>query len=117
MDSDQFKLKLFDYSLRGKPKKWFQSLFPCKKDTWDNCKNYFLVEFFFRELDFDNCSLFEVIKFLQRMAKDPHTSSLNIAFTENITNALIKDREEKLKLEVSIPRKLEVVGIPWSKLN
>src|SRR3954471_18251504 len=41
------------------------------------------------------------------MAKDPHTSSLNIAFTEHITNALIKSREEKLKLEVSIPRKLE----------
>ena len=58
------------------------------------------------ELDFDNCSLSEVIKFLQRMAKDPHTSSLNIAFTEHITNALIKAREEKLKLEVSIPRKL-----------
>ena len=41
------------------------------------------------------------------MAKDPHTSSLNMAFTEHITNALIKAREEKLKLEVSIPRKLE----------
>ena len=37
----------------------------------------------------------------------PKTSSLNIAFTEHITNALIKYREEKLKLEVSIPRKLE----------
>src|SRR4051812_18714000 len=59
------------------------------------------------ELDFDNCSLSEVIKFLQGKAKDPHTSSLNIAFTEHIINALIKAREEKLKLEVSIPRKLE----------
>ena len=59
------------------------------------------------ELDFDNCSLSEVIKFLQRMPKDPHTSSLNIAFTEHITNTLIKDREEKLKLEVYIPRKLQ----------
>src|SRR3954453_7994684 len=49
------------------------------------------------ELDFDNCSLSEVITFLQRMAKDPHTSSLNIAFTKHITNALIKAREEKLK--------------------
>src|SRR4051812_43938032 len=45
--------------------------------------------------------------FLQRMAKDPHTSTLNIAFTEHITNALIKDREEKLKLETSIPIKVE----------
>src|SRR3954471_10029045 len=30
------------------------------------------------ELDFDNCSLSEVITFMQRMAKDPYTSSLNI---------------------------------------
>src|SRR3954465_12368227 len=38
--------------------------------------------------------------FLQRMAKDPHTISLNIAFTEHITNALHNAREDKLKLEV-----------------
>ena len=31
------------------------------------------------ELDFDNCRLPQVIIFLQIMAKDPHTSSLNIA--------------------------------------
>src|SRR3954470_6130477 len=55
--------------------------------------------------------------FLQRMAKDPHTSSLNIAFTEHITNALIKTREEKLKLEVSIPRKLEDSWDPMVKVK
>ena len=44
------------------------------------------------DLDFDNCNLSEVIKFLEKMAKDPHTSSLNIAFTKHITNALIKAR-------------------------
>jgi hypothetical protein len=59
------------------------------------------------DLNFDNCNLSEVIQFLQKMAKDPHTSTLNMAFTEHITNALIKAREEKLRLEVSIPRKLE----------
>ena len=59
------------------------------------------------ELDFDNYNLSGVIEFSQKMAKDPHTSSLNIAFTEHITNALIKAREEKLKLEVFIHRKLE----------
>ena len=69
------------------------------------------------EFDFDNCSLSEVIKFLQRMAKDPHTSSLNIAFTEHITNALIKAREEKLKLEVSIPRTLEDGWDPMVKIK
>src|SRR4051812_5513336 len=41
------------------------------------------------------------------MSRDPHTSTLNLAFTEHITNALIKVREEKLRLEASIPRKLE----------
>ena len=41
------------------------------------------------------------------MARDPNTSKLNSAFTEHITNALSKDKEEKLKLQTSIPRKLE----------
>ena len=73
--------------------------------------------FFFNELDFDNCSLSEVIKFLQIMFKDPHTSSLNIAFTVHITNTLIKAREEKCKLEVSIPRKLEDGLDPMVKIK
>src|SRR4051812_33492040 len=67
--------------------------------------------------DFDNCSLSEVINFLQRMAKDPHTSTLNIAFTGHITNDLIKAREEKIKLEVSIPRKLEDGWDPMVKIK
>ena len=70
-----------------------------------------------KDLDFDNCSLSEVITFLQRMAKDPHTSTLNIAFTEHITNAVIKAREEKLKLETSIPRKLEDGWDPMVKIR
>src|ERR1041384_3236077 len=40
-------------------------------------------------------------------SKDPHTSTLNLAFTEHITNALIEAREEKLRVEASIPRKLD----------
>src|SRR3954463_15509255 len=55
--------------------------------------------------------------FLQRMAKDPNTSTLNIAFTEHITNALIKAREEKLKLETSIPKKLEDGWDPIVKIK
>ncbi|KAK1642078.1 hypothetical protein QYE76_059883 [Lolium multiflorum] len=58
-------------------------------------------------LDFDDCHIFEVIKFLQKLAKSPNASAINLAFTKHITNALIKAREEKLKLETSIPRKLE----------
>ncbi|KAE8778580.1 hypothetical protein D1007_48479 [Hordeum vulgare] len=68
-------------------------------------------------LDFDNCNLSEVIAFLQRMAKDPHTSTLNIALTGHITNALIKAREKKLKLESSIPRNLEDGWHPMVKIN
>src|ERR1041384_6559027 len=48
------------------------------------------------DLDFDNCTLPEVIGFLHKMSRDPH-----LAFTEHITNALIKVREEKLRLEAS----------------
>ena len=69
------------------------------------------------ELDFDNCNLFEVIQFLQKMAKYPHTSSLDMTFTEHITNAIIKAREEKLRLEVSIPRKLEDGWDPMNKIK
>src|SRR3954467_12946301 len=71
------------------------------------------------DLDFDNCTLPEVISFLHKMSRDPHTSTLNLAFTEHITNALIKVREEKLRLEASIPRKLEDGWDPMikNKLN
>ncbi|KAK1670699.1 hypothetical protein QYE76_058858 [Lolium multiflorum] len=57
--------------------------------------------------DFDNCHISEVIKFLQKLARSPNASAINLAFTKDITNALIKAREEELKLEASIPRKLE----------
>ena len=48
--------------------------------------------------------------------KDPRTSTLNLAFTEHITNALIKAREEKLRVEASIPRKLEDGWDPMIKI-
>ena len=51
------------------------------------------------------------------MSRDPHTSTLNLAFTEHITNALIKVREEKLRLEASIPRKLEDGWDPMIKIK
>ena len=59
------------------------------------------------KLYFDNCTLSDDIKFLQKMAKDPNASKLNIGFTKHITNALIEAREERLKLEASIPIKLQ----------
>src|SRR3954471_116913 len=47
----------------------------------------------------------------------PHTSTLNLAFTEHITNALIKAREEKLRVEASIPRKLYDGWDPMIKIK
>jgi hypothetical protein len=44
---------------------------------------------------------------LQKLALSPNASSLNIAFTNHITNALMKIRKEKLKQKASIPKKLE----------
>ena len=51
----------------------------------------------FRSLDFDNCNLTEVIKVLQKLAKTPNASKMNLAFTKHITSALIEVREERLK--------------------
>src|SRR3954471_15740318 len=50
------------------------------------------------DIDFDSCTLSEIISLLHKMSRDPHTSTLNLAFTEHITNALIKAREEKLRV-------------------
>ncbi|KAK1648726.1 hypothetical protein QYE76_066531 [Lolium multiflorum] len=69
------------------------------------------------DLDFDDCHISEVIKFLQKLAKSPNASVINLAFTKHITNALIKAREEKLKLETSIPRKLEDGWEPIIKMK
>src|SRR5215213_4589784 len=68
-------------------------------------------------LDFDDCHITEVIKFLQKLARSPNASATNLAFTKHITNALIKAREEKLKLEASIPRKLEDGWEPIIKMK
>ena len=69
------------------------------------------------DLNFDNRTLSEVIGFLHKMARDPHTSTLNLSFTDYITNALIKAREERLRLESSIPRKLEDGWDPMIKIK
>ncbi|KAK1685200.1 hypothetical protein QYE76_046048 [Lolium multiflorum] len=68
-------------------------------------------------LDFDDYHITEVIKFLQKLARSPNASAINLAFTKYITNALIKAREEKLKLEASIPRKLEDGWEPIIKMK
>jgi hypothetical protein len=67
--------------------------------------------------DFDVCNISEVILFLQKLAKSPNASSMNMAFTKHITNALMQIREDKLKQKVSIPRKLEDGWEPIIKIN
>ena len=59
------------------------------------------------DFDFDDCNISEVIMFLQKLARSPNASTINLAFTKHITNALLQAREEKLKLKSSIPKKLE----------
>jgi hypothetical protein len=72
--------------------------------------------------DFDSCNISEVIIFLQNLAKIPNASAINMAFTKHITNALMQAREEKLKHEVSVPRKLEdgwetIINIKMNDFN
>ena len=67
--------------------------------------------------DFDYCNISEVIMFLQKQARSPNASAINMAFTNHITNALMQVREEKLKHEASIPRKLEDGWKPIIKMK
>jgi hypothetical protein len=51
----------------------------------------------FNDFDVDGCNISEVILFLQKLALSPNASSMNVAFTKHIMNALMQIREEKLK--------------------
>ena len=58
-----------------------------------------------KEFNYENCSLIGCISLLQSVLDSPHAYSQNKAFTEHIVDALMQSYEEKLELEVSIPRK------------
>ena len=60
----------------------------------------------FKEFNYDNCSLIDCISLLQSVLNSPHVYSQNKAFTKHIVDAFMQSYEEKLNLEVSIPRKL-----------
>ena len=60
----------------------------------------------FKEFNYDNCYLIDCISLLQSVLNSPHAYSQNKAFTKHIVDALMQSHEEKLELEVSIPRKL-----------
>jgi hypothetical protein len=67
--------------------------------------------------DVDGCNISEVIFFLQNLAMSPNASSMNMAFTKHITNALMQIREDKLKQKVFIPKKLEDGWEPIIQVN
>jgi hypothetical protein len=60
----------------------------------------------FNDFDVDGCNISKVILFLQKLDISPNASSMNVAFTKHITNALMQIKEDKLKQKVSIPKKL-----------
>jgi hypothetical protein len=53
--------------------------------------------FYSNDFDVDGCNISEVILFLQKLSRSPNASSMNMAFTKHITNALMQIREDKLK--------------------
>jgi hypothetical protein len=54
---------------------------------------------------------------LQNLALSPNASSMNVASSKHITNALMQIREEKLKQKFSIPKKLEDGWEPIIEMN
>src|SRR4051812_2427730 len=60
----------------------------------------------YKDFNYDSCSLIDCIFLLQSMINSPHAYEQNKAFTKHIVDAMMKALEEKLELEVSIPRKL-----------
>jgi hypothetical protein len=71
----------------------------------------------FNDFDVDGCNISEVILFFQKLSLGPNASSMNVAFTKHITNALMQIREEKLKQKVFIPKKLEDGWEPIIDMN
>ena len=71
----------------------------------------------FKEFNYDNCSLIDCISLLQSVLNSHHAYSQNKAFTKHIIDALMQSYEEKLELEVSIPRKLYYEWEPTIKLK
>ena len=64
----------------------------------------------FKEFNYENCSLIDCISLLQSVLNSPHAYSQNKAFTKHIVDALMQSYDEKLELEVSIPRNFMMSG-------
>ena len=71
----------------------------------------------FKEFNYDNCSLMDCVSVLQSLLNSAHAYNQNKAFTKHIIDALMQYYEEKLELEVSIPRKLYDEWEPTIKIR
>ena len=71
----------------------------------------------YKDINYYSCYLIDCISLLQSMINSPHAYEQNKAFTKHIVDALIKALEEKLELEVSIPRKLHDEWEPTIKVK
>ena len=71
----------------------------------------------YKDFNYDSCSLIDCISLLQSMLNSPHAYEQNKAFTKHFVDAMMKDLEEKLELEVSIPRKLHNEWEPTIKFK
>ena len=60
----------------------------------------------YKDFNYDNLSSIQCISLLQSMINSPNAYEQNKSITIHIVEAIIKAHEEKLELEVSIPRKL-----------
>ena len=58
----------------------------------------------YKHFNYDSCSLIDCISLLQSMINSPYAYEQNKSFTKHV-DAMMKALEEKLELEVSIPRK------------
>ena len=67
--------------------------------------------------NYDSFSLIDCISLLQSMINSPHAYEQNKAFTKHIVDAMMKALEEKLELELSIPRKLHDEWEPTIKVK
>ena len=70
-----------------------------------------------KKFNYHNCSLIDCISLFQSMLNSPHAYNQNKAFTKHIVDAMMKYFEEKLELEVSIPRKLYDEWEPTIKIK
>jgi hypothetical protein len=70
-----------------------------------------------KDFNYDNCSLIECISLLQSMVRSPHAYEQNKVFTKHIVDALMKAFEDKLNLEISIPRKMHDEWEPTIKVK